>query len=539
MGPLTRSGSRLRQLLLLVTLASRATYAQTPPVLGTCAVTAVPTQVRGEGLTERTGDILLSCSGSLAGSVLSGNLQVFLPVSISNRVDSNNLTTDAMVSVDYGSGFVPTGIAGRVSNQIIAFNGLSITVPPSGGLSLKISNIRAAVYQLGATVPQQIQAQLSFSSTASILLNQSQLTVAYAQPGLLLTMSDKGNITCAGSPAPSSISVSGLFSAKTAFASTRVTEGFAAAFVPKASGDDTGTRFLVKYSGFPAGAHLYLPDYVAGSDALVPTAGGDLGLLQAVGQYAAGSGALLLQRVQFANADGSGGFPVTAPASGVVVLDSASEVPLTAGAGFAVYEVVAANPNLRETAQFPTFVGLAEVTAPAVARESITFAPLSTALAASTSAPVPRFAGTAAASDCSALGDCGAGYYPKLSVEFNPVVLTAIAGGAMSSQPGYIAINNAGGGTMPWTAIVSYQTGTGWIILDTASGQNNGSVRVFAKTQGLAAGTYTANVVIDAGGLAGTFYVPVTLVVSPAPTLPTGGTGTGHGHGTILRRDRG
>src|SRR4051812_21872523 len=116
MGPLIPSGSRLRHLLLLVTLASRATYAQTPPVLGTCAVTAVPTQVRGEGLTERTGDILLSCSGSLAGSVLSGNLQVFLPVSISNRVDSNNVTPDAMVSVDYGSGFVPTGIAGRVSN---------------------------------------------------------------------------------------------------------------------------------------------------------------------------------------------------------------------------------------------------------------------------------------------------------------------------------------------------------------------------------------------------------------------------------------
>ena len=376
-------------------LSVGATYAQTSAISGQCAVTAVPTQVRAEGLTERTGDILISCSGSLPGAVLAGNLQVFLPVGISNRVDSGNVTTDAMVSVDYGSGFVPTGVAGRISNQLIAFNALNLTVPPSGKLNLKVSNIRAAVYQLGVTIPQQIQAQLSFSSTASILVNQSKLTVAYAQPGLFITMSDRGNITCAGSPSPSTITLSGLFSAKTAFASTRVTEGFAASFQPRAAGDDAGTRFLVKYSGFPAGTHLYLPDFVAGSDAAAPTSGGDLGVPQAAGQYASGSGTLLLARVQFANADGSGGIAVATPAgSGAVTLESAGEVPLTGGAGFAVYEVVDANPSLLETAQFPAFVGLGNVTAPAVAHESVTFAPVSTQLAASTAAPVPRFAGT-------------------------------------------------------------------------------------------------------------------------------------------------
>ena len=105
-----------------------------------------------------------------------------------------------------------------------------------------------------------------------------------------------------------------MFAAGTAFASTRISESFGNAFLPRAAGEDNGTRFLVDYSGFPANATLYLPDLVAGSDALVPTAGGDLGLPQAVGQYVPGSGTLLLARVVGADATGAGGTPVPVPA---------------------------------------------------------------------------------------------------------------------------------------------------------------------------------------------------------------------------------
>src|SRR5215475_2235165 len=116
MGPLTRSGDRPSRLLTLLTLTVAATYAQTLPVSGRCAVTAVPTQVRAEGLTERIGDIVLQCSGSNPGAVLTGNLSVSLPVSITNRLDANtNTTHDAVLSVDYGSGFVSTGIGGQIN----------------------------------------------------------------------------------------------------------------------------------------------------------------------------------------------------------------------------------------------------------------------------------------------------------------------------------------------------------------------------------------------------------------------------------------
>ncbi len=515
MVPVCRYRGGLR-LLAALTLTISATYAQTLPASRTCVLSAVPNLVRAEGLTERMGDILLQCAGSNPGAVVSGNLSVFLPVSITNRIDSDSQAQDAVLAVDYGTGFVPTGVSGQVANQTIAFNGLNFTVPASGQFSLRISGIRAAADQMGTFVPQQITARVSFSLPVAVLSGQSGVAVAYSQPGVFATFYDRGNITCVGSPVPDTLSLSNLFAAGTAFASTRLTEGFAAAFQPRSGSDDTGTRFLVKYSGFPANAHLYVPDFVAGSSAELPTSGGDLGLPQQVGQYVPGSHSLLLARVQFPNADGSGGLPI-----GTIALNSASEVSLTNGSGTVVYEVIDANPSLQESVQFPSFVGLANVTAPAVAQETVTFAPVSAVMGASASAPIPRFAAVAPQSDCTAVGDCDAPYFPKLSVLPNSILLTAIAGGAMTSQPGYIPIQNGGGGILNWTASVNYLQGSGWLTLDNLGGQNNGSVRVFANFKGMPpAGTYRANVVISAGALAGVATIPVTLIVAPAPQLP-------------------
>src|SRR5260370_24083134 len=121
--------------LTVISLTICAASAQTLPFSGRCGVTSVPVQVRSEGLTERLGDIVLQCSGSNPGTVLSGNLTLFFPVNVTNRVDSTNLTRDAVVSVDYGSGFVPTAVAGLVPNQTIAFNGINLTVPATGNFN--------------------------------------------------------------------------------------------------------------------------------------------------------------------------------------------------------------------------------------------------------------------------------------------------------------------------------------------------------------------------------------------------------------------
>jgi len=448
---------------------------------------------------------------------LSGNVTISLQgINITNRVDTNNQTQDTVLFVDYGSGFVPTR-TGLVTGGSIAFNGVSFIVPPSGNLAIKISNIRAAV----AASPALPSVTASISTT-SIPISQSQVIVAYPKASLFATLYGT-DIPCTGSPLASN-SLTALYAAGTAFASTRITESFANAFSTRGAGDDNGTRFLIGYSGFPPNAHVYIPDMVAGSTALVPSIGGDLGprgAVQTVGQYVPGSGTLLLVRVSFTDANGAGGYPLAAPSGfGPVLLDSVSEVPLTNGAGYAVYEVADTNPMVIESAQFPTFVSIPNATAAAVAQEKISYAPVSAVMSASTTAPVPRFVAVTPASDCTVLNDCQAAYFPKLSTDTTSIQLTAIAGGAMTGPLGVVRVDNAGGGIMNWTALVSYTNGSGWLTLDRTSGENNATVEVRAVPQGLAAGTYQARIVIDAGPLAGNASVLVTLTVQAAPVLP-------------------
>src|SRR6185437_295459 len=533
MGPHIPSGKRAYQLLAAITLTISATYAQSSPSAGRCVLSSVPTQVRAEGLTERVGDIILQCSGSTPGAMLTGNLTVFFPAGVTNRVDANNLAQGAALSVDYGSGFVPSNVSGLVSNNGISFNGISFMVPPSGSMNLKLTGIRVAVNQLGTVAPQPVLAFVSFP----FALNNSQVVVAYPQLGLFMTSYSRG-ITCTGSPLPSSISFANLLTAGTSFASTRLTEGFAGAFLPRAANEDSGTRFIIKFAGFPTQTNLYVPDFVAGNDALQPTIGGDLGGTPSAGQYAPGSGTLLLARVQGADANGAGGNPVSAPTGAATVnFSTAGSVALSGGSGYVVYEVVDANPAVVETVQFPTFIGISNITAAATASETVTFAPVSTVFSASQTAPVPRFAAIVPTNDCSIVGDCSANYFPKTSVSAAPMQLTAVAnGGPLTSQPGYVPIRNTGGGELDYNVNVTYQSGNGWLLPDATTGQifagGGNSVRFWTNTVGLNPGTYTATVTIDGGPLAGSVSVPVTLVVTAAPATTSGGTGTGTGAGT-------
>lgn len=523
MEPLIPRGKRAAFLLTSISFSLFATYAQSPSASGSCAVSATPVQVRAEGLTERLGSIFFQCSNFIPASAVSGNITIFLPVSIANRVDNNNNATDAVLAADTGAGLTPLAVPGNISGNNISFRGLSLTVPANGQFALQISNIRGNAYQAGSAPGQQINALVS----APFLLNQSNVTVGAVSTGLYTTQNSAG-IYCVGSPMPAAPTVSGFFSAGTAFASTRLTEGFGTAFQPAGPGDANGTRFMIRYSGFPAGATLYVPTFVAGSDAAIPTAGGDLGVAQNPGQYVPGSNTLFLAAVQFTDSTGAGGFVSSFSGS----MDLTTQVPLTNGSGFIVYEVVDANPSAAESAQFPTFIAISSVTAPATASETVSFAPVSTAMTASATAPIPRFENsTTPPDDCSLLGDCNAGYFPKLSAVTIGVNLTATAG--KYSNNAYIAVDNVAGGTLNWSANVLYNQGSSWLSMLPASGQNNGTILVNANTANLAPGTYTATITVSGGPYAGSASFPVTLTVNAASSTGSGaGSGTSSGTGT-------
>ena len=376
----------------------------------------------------------------------------------------------------------------------------------------------------GWTGRRRCQALITTSINPVVLYN-NQLAVARTARGLLATQAATG-IACTGSPVPSAVGFQSLVAAGTRFASTRLTEGFASAFEARSAGTDAGTRVMVRYSGIPAEARLFVPDVIAGSDAETPTAGGDLGGAASGGQYApSGAGSLLLSRVRFTDSSGAGGqllYVPGAPGSGAVSLDSVSELTAAGGNAMAVYEVVDANPLVRENAQFPTFVGMPEVTAAAVIGWTVSLAPVSDESTASPTAPVPRFVEAEPPSDCPAVGDCSASYFPQLEVLAQPLHLTATAGGSPQDQPGYITVRNAGGGLLNWTAGVTYKSGTGWLALDATAGVNNRPIRVTPLAQQLMPGTYEAVVTIDAGPLDGLVNVPVVLSVVAAPAIPPG-----------------
>jgi uncharacterized protein (TIGR03437 family) len=335
-------------------------------------------------------------------------------------------------------------------------------------------------------------------------------------------------LVCAqkGSPLPDEITFSNLIDTHTAFSSIRFTEGFGDAFGTRSAlayfNADSGQRIIVHYSGFPSDARLFVPDVIAGSDAVVATSGGDFGSPVSGGQYAPTvEGSLLLARVAGASSTGVGGSPVYSPGaagSGPVTFDSVSELQIAAGTFYVVYEVVDANPSRLESAQFPTFLGLVpDGNRVASATNShIYLAPTSTITTASATEAIPRFIATDPPPDCSLVGDC-ATYLPQLTVRSTEVDLTA---GSSSTQDGFFSVQNTGGGAMQWTTSVTYTSGSGWLTLQPSQGTNNTTVLVYGQPQNLAPGTYRATVTVDGGQYTTPKTIPVIFVVPAPATAP-------------------
>ena len=485
-----------------------------------CSTTSATTIVRVESLSERVGDIVFNCTG-VPSTTINVNLSVQMNTTVTNRISSGNVITGTILTVDNGSG--PQAMTVQpllLSPSNLVWNGVPLTYSAQGTLTIRMANIR--VNANGVGVNQAIIATLG--SSGSVLITQSQLVVGVAEPSLYAGFS--ANLICAqyGSPVPGNpVDFAGLILDGTAFTSTRVTEGFSGAFSPKSApanlNADTGTRFIVRYTGFPQAAQLFVPNVIAGSDAVQPTAGGDFGLPASGGAYApSAGGSLLLALVSGADATGAGGSLVYTPGamgSGTVNFDAVTPLQIAGGSAYAVYEVVDSNPFTVESAQFPTFLALAPnaVQTAVQTGESVTYAPVSTVFMASTNAPIPRFVAILPQNDCNIVGDCGATYYPQLNINASPLQFTLPAGSPNQVQG--LPITNSGSGVLYWSASVNYVTGSGWLTINPTSGMNRGSISVYANPGNLAVGTYQATITID-GGAAGRQVVPVTLTITPA-----------------------
>lgn len=495
-----------------------------------CVPSAVPPIVHGEGITELTGTLSFVCSGGAANASVTMNLYLFLNVNVTNRLTAAGSTTLSGITLTADNGSGPQVVSSSpvlFSAQTVAFNGATFTLSPAGTITLQVSGVRGAANELDFGAGSLMQETVGVSGSTEFALTTDQVVVGQIEHGLYVGYSAKLICTQAGSPAPTDpTSFASFLAAKTTFTSTRVTEGFASSFItksdPQSANADTGTRIVAQYSGFPAGAQLYVPTFVAGSDATQPTAGGDFGLPASGGQYtASGPASLVLALVSNTDANGAGGIVTPLPASsgpGPITFDAMSPVTLTNGSGIVVYEVVNSNDSIQESAQFPTFLVLApngNGTA-VTTSQNVSLGPISTVITATATDPIPRFQQIVPPADCTVVGDCGAGYMPALNVVESSLNYSTTVGGVTTTN--YVQVQNSAGGLLQWAASVTYTNGSGWLTVSPASGTNNGTIRIDANAANLAAGTYNAVLTVNAGPLAGTKNIPISFVIT-APTV--------------------
>ncbi len=486
-----------------------------------CTAAANPPLVRLEGIAERTGDVTFSCTGGQPNAVITGNLVIFLSVNVTNHVLPDG-GADVILTVNGA----PANVAGRVTAaNAVTFNGLSFALTPQGTTELRLQNLRGNASQLIGQPARPIMLQASFTGGSLLTFTTNQFSVGVPQRALFATSA--GRLICAqtGSPLPSTLAFANLVAAGTTYSSTRITEGFATAFAPKSDisnqNADSGVRVISTYSGFPAGARLFVPDVIAGSDADRPTSTGDFGQTVSAGAYTPGKGQLLLVRVIGADASGAGG-TVAQSALGAV-----SELALANGTATVVYEVVDSSTTVRESAALPVFLGVAPNGPTAVTDSSVNLAPVSTVVTAG-SAPIPRFISITPDTDCTGLADCSASYFPHLAVGVSSLRL--VTG---SAATGYIPVRNGGSGTLVFSA----STSASYLTLSPSQGVNNGTIRVdLNPNAGLTPGVYNTAIVIDGGPAAGQQVIPVTAVVDPpggGAVVPTVGSVASAANGAI------
>jgi IPT/TIG domain len=430
----------------LVLLASTSPVRAAAPF--TCSNQApVPPTVRADGYTELAGDLVIVCTGgapTAAGNPIPQvNFTVFLNTNVTSRLTGSNGLSETLLLIDEpgapgssvqqqtacttpltgctinGTGGATTPYAGTtgrpnifqgiLSGNQITFVGVPVDPPGNvGNLTLRITNIRTAAASLASGpggAPATVQALISASGATSVPINNPTVIVAYSQSGLGFSVRDGANAaplnvavtlqqgrsqapdgapsavlrfhetfptafknrTTGNSPGPTNQNVPGqIYNTESGFtfAIGAVTAGLA----------DSGTRLKATFAGVPAGARIFVGLHNLGNSSS-----------QAV--------------LNAGEADAFAPATASTTANGIEVV----EVPIAAGSGTAVWEVVGGSPLAAENYDFPVFfTGSPTATGTAAVGGSLAPSPpsafsASAGFSASAALPIPRFDGRSAA----------------------------------------------------------------------------------------------------------------------------------------------
>ena len=490
-----------------------------------CNLTGVPLQVSAEGLAEPVGEVLLQCGGGPPSGVLTGSFQIFLTRRVANSLAENGNFSGITLAQEFpGNIFIVQPATIRPLGDSILIENFQIAMNSTGFFSIKFGGIRA---ETSTTT----QAYLQFTGSQQLVLTSSNqiVTVALAQATLLATHTAAGAAGL-GPVLPTQYDFNTLIAARLPIATTRVTEGWANAFVPRKGTSTNGTRIMIRLSGVPEGAKIIAPDAIAGSTAFYQTQSGDMGSYAVGGLYGfTTTGSLLFSRIRLTQPDGSGGFPAFYPNYvGAQSLAAVSEADVANGVPYLVYETMDANPSQRESAQIPIWILLPsdKFVTPSVVRQTLTLAPLSNEAGSVPGAPIPRYRAASIATDCVVLSDCAAPYFPKMAVTPpNVTEYTAPAGSVPINA--YFLLDNSGSSLLEWRVAARYKGTTGgWLTVSPESGFNKATIRYDLLPAALTPGRYEGEIVVQQvgspTGINSEVVIPVILNVTKAlpPPIP-------------------
>jgi uncharacterized membrane protein len=404
---------------------------------------AVTPTMRAEGYTERTGDIVLICSGGApppSGTILpTTNFTLFLNTAVTSRIQ--DVTTDAsealLVIDEAGSteSFAPatqlacgtplTGCSitsngaepydgtpghpnvfeGIVSENTVTFYGVPIQPPANGNPRVfRFTNIRVDANGItaGGATPGEVFASISVSS--GLTLMNSTLTVGFVSQGLLYHTRDATDTVALSGAAALSPCTAGT---PCRVATVRFSENFATAFLTQSLSAQQNIPGIIynSESGFfntalaasnPNLATAGVAD--AGTRFNADFQGLPAGAQLWVGLNPLGSSASLQAVLTTAETG-----PLSPIASGGLMGGlPAAQLSVTSGSATAVWEVTASNPAVIDTFDFPVWVvfpafstpsGMLTITgALAPNPDSGAFNSAAGATAQGSSVPIPRFA---------------------------------------------------------------------------------------------------------------------------------------------------
>lgn len=366
----------------------------------TCTSFSVPTLVRTQGLTELTGDIILSgCTGA---GIPAGGAALTVTVQPATAVVTNTLVGTAPIGITA----VATGGAGTGA---VTTAGNTVTVPLTVGVltTLTISGIRVNVNASGVSFPNQIQALISSSPANMVAVTNNILNVAIPQNGITATFTNGGGIAQCSSatmttvPANTTVTLGATPTANSTFSShpgapslarVTVSEGYPGAWKrlgvagPPALGEfpiaTQGTRLILRITSLQSNIRISVPHGIVGTAAANfnnynDVVGGD-------------GDELNITRVTSPDASGVGSTP-TVGAAGAPSVDLTTGDVLASGTTTIVYEVTDSSDSVQETVVIPIAFYTTGTPTVGTATISVALAPISTVGTASTTALIPRF----------------------------------------------------------------------------------------------------------------------------------------------------